>query len=109
MRDTWPEEAAPSLANHGGLARGEGFPLQSGSVTKKATYVVRDLSVEAGVDRESVRRWIRSGRLAATKASDKVGYVIDSADAVRIIREERARYDAGRKPGRKGNAPASPQ
>ena len=43
-------------------------------------YTVRDVAGEFGVSEETVRTWIRSGELAATKTSNRAGYLIAEED-----------------------------
>lgn len=43
-------------------------------------YTVRDVAGEFGVSEETVRTWIRSGELAATKTSNRAGYLITEED-----------------------------
>ena len=45
-----------------------------------AFYSVRQVAAMLGKDEETIRRWIRGGKLAATQASKKGGTVITSAD-----------------------------
>jgi excisionase family DNA binding protein len=55
---------------------------------------VEEVSVRAGVQKETVRRWIRSGQLPAKKMSKKQGYRIREEDLVAFL-EERPRPPAG--------------
>ena len=43
-------------------------------------YTVRDVAGEFGVSEETVRGWIRSGELKATKTSNRAGYLIAEED-----------------------------
>lgn len=40
------------------------------------TYTVKEIASEFGIDGETVRRWIRSGKLKATQSSKKEGYIV---------------------------------
>lgn len=47
---------------------------------KKVMLSVYDVSYLLSVSEETVRRWIRSGRLYASITSSKQGYIIDAID-----------------------------
>lgn len=44
------------------------------------TYSVKEISELLGTNPETIRRWIRSGKLKATQPSKKEGNLISSAD-----------------------------
>ena len=44
------------------------------------TYTIYEAATLIGVNPETVRRWIRSGKLAATMTSKKEGYIIKETD-----------------------------
>lgn len=56
-------------------------------------YNVHDVALLFGVTEETVRRWIRSGKLTATLNSKKEGYVIFDIDLQRFSIENEAYTD----------------
>lgn len=44
------------------------------------TYTVYEAATLVGVNPETIRRWIRSGRLIASISSKKAGYIISEVD-----------------------------
>lgn len=54
-------------------------------------YTVFDISAMFNVNTETVRRWIRSGELKATKMSKKKGYMIMESD-VEEFRNNRPKW-----------------
>ena len=49
-------------------------------ITKKSTYSVIDISFSLNVDPETVRRWIRNGKLRGHMFSRKEGYLVSEED-----------------------------
>ncbi len=52
-----------------------------------ASYSVKDVANLLGTSEETVRRWIRSGKLEATKHSNKEGSVISQNNLTRFAQE----------------------
>lgn len=48
------------------------------------TYTVYEAATLVGVNPETIRRWIRSGRLIASISSKKAGYIISEVDLQRM-------------------------
>ncbi len=51
------------------------------------TYNVEDISKMLNVNKETVRRWIRNGRLKATQWSKKTGNVVTEKNLMQFINE----------------------
>lgn len=52
------------------------------------TYKVTDIAKLLNVNSETVKRWIRSGRLKSTLLSNKQGHVIDERDLYEFVAAE---------------------
>ena len=51
-------------------------------------YTVRDVSIMLNVDPETVRRWIRSGKIRASITAKKTGYKISKIDYDMFLRKK---------------------
>lgn len=51
------------------------------------SYTVKQISAMLNTNEETVRRWIRSGKLAATLTSNKTGHVISAEALNRFLRK----------------------
>lgn len=63
---------------------------------KGNAYNVNDIAIALIVDKETVRRWIRTGKVKAVKHSNKGGFVIlesDLMDCIRGTKYEKRFYD----------------
>lgn len=54
------------------------------------TYTVYEAATLVGVNPETIRRWIRSGRLVASISSKKEGYIISEVDLQRMHSKDSA-------------------
>lgn len=51
-------------------------------------YTVEEVSKIFNKDKETIRRWIRDGKLTAIKTSNKKGYLIDEASVIKLIHDK---------------------
>jgi excisionase family DNA binding protein len=66
-------------------------PLLKGVEYFMKTYNVTEIAILLSIDKETVRRWIRSGELNATCVSKKKGNVINECDLLKFV-ETKPKY-----------------
>ena len=56
------------------------------------TYTVADIAELLQVNKETVRRWIRSGDLNATLTANKTGHIVYELDLFEFIQTKKPKY-----------------